>query len=226
MPEVPFFIFDLDGTLVDNVYEHVLAWKAALEEEGIVIPTWRVHRRIGMSGSLLVRELAQELDASVTDACVERTRKRHGEIFKSFASKGRALPGAAELLAHLTGKGIAWAIATSGHAENASAALSTLNVDLASAVVVTRDQVRSAKPEPDLFLEAAKRLNRPVQEALVVGDSIWDMMAAKRAGATGIGVLSGGYSNAELTEVGAALICDDPADLMLHVDDLLATVRA
>jgi HAD superfamily hydrolase (TIGR01549 family) len=175
-----------------------------------------------MSGSLLVRELARELDAGVTDERVERMRKRHGEIFKSLAPKGRPLPGACELLRYLSGQDIAWAIATSGHAENASAALSALNIEARSAVIVTRDQVRSAKPEPDLFLEAAKRLDRLTEEGLVVGDSIWDMMAARRAGATGIGLLSGGYSNAELTEAGATLICDDPADLMLHVEELLA----
>ncbi len=220
MADAPYFVFDLDGTLVDNVYEHVLAWKAALEEEAIVIPEWRIHRRIGMSGSLLVRELAQELDASVANECVERVRKRHGEIFKSLAPKSHPLPGAQELLRYLTENGIGWAIATSGHAENASTALSALEVDGGNAVIVTRDQVQAAKPEPDLFLEAARRLKRPIKDALIVGDSIWDMMAARRARATGIGLLSGGTSNAELTEAGAARICDDPADLMLHVREL------
>src|SRR5689334_20836815 len=151
-----YFIFDLDGTLVDNVYQHVLAWKAALDEAGLVISTWRVHRRIGMSGSLLVRELAQELGKEIPADVVERVRARHGEIFKSLTPVGRPLPGARELLRHLSAHAIPWAIATSGHAENARAALDALAAG--DAPIVTRDQVRSAKPEPDLFFEAAKRL--------------------------------------------------------------------
>lgn len=215
------FIFDLDGTLVDNVYQHVLAWKAALDEAGFVVPTWRVHRRIGMSGHLLVEELAKEAGGEVAGDVVARVRKRHGEVFESLVPAGRPLPGAAELLAHLSGHSISWAIATSGHADNARVALESLHIDAAQAVVVTRDQVQAAKPAPDLFLEAARRLNRPIQDAFVVGDSVWDMIAATRAGANGIGLLSGGYAASELNEAGARRVFADPADLLRHLDELL-----
>jgi len=216
------FLFDLDGTLVDNVYEHVLAWKMALDEAGFIVPTWRVHRRIGMSGHLLVEELAKEAGAVVTPEAVERVRKRHGEIFKSFASIGRPLPGASDLLAHLSKQAISWAIATSGHAENAHSALEALHVDPAQAVVITRDQVQAAKPAPDLFLEAARRLERPIEKAFVVGDAVWDMIAATRAQSRGLGLLSGGYAASELSEAGASRVFADPADLLRHIEDLLA----
>lgn len=225
MTNTRYFIFDLDGTLVDNVYQHVLAWKGALDEAGIVIPAWRVHRRIGMSGSLLVRELAQEFGQDTSPDHIEFVRKRHGEIFKTLTPVGKPLPGAQDLLAHLTAQAIPWAIATSGHAENARAALQALHVAPDNAVVVTRDQVESAKPEPDLFLEAAKRLGKPIEDALVAGDSIWDMLAAKRANATGIGLLSGGYADSELKAMGADRVCDDPADLLHHIDELMRPGR-
>jgi len=214
------FIFDLDGTLVDNVYEHVLAWKMALDEAGFVVPTWRVHRRIGMSGHLLVEELANEAGAVVTAEAVERVRKRHGEVFKTFAPIGRPLPGAGDLLAHLSKQEISWAIATSGHAENARAALESLHVDPAQAVVITRDQVQAAKPAPDLFVEAARRLQRPIEKAFVVGDAVWDMIAAARAQSRGLGLLSGGYAASELTEAGAIRVFADTADLLQHIEEL------
>lgn len=219
MADAPFFIFDLDGTLVDNVYQHVLAWKRALDEEGLDVPTWQVHRKIGMSGSLLVEQLGEETGAPISSERVEKVQHRHGEIFREIEPKGRPLPGASELLGNLSRRGIAWVIATSGHAQNARAALDSLGV--AEAVVITRDQVEHAKPEPDLFLKAAHRLKRNIDEAFIVGDSVWDMIAAQRAGGRGIGLLSGGYASAELDAAGAYRVFDDPANLRLHLDELL-----
>jgi HAD superfamily hydrolase (TIGR01509 family) len=215
-----YFIFDLDGTLVDNVYEHVLAWKKALEEASVLVPTWRIHRRIGMSGELLVRELATLAGVALSPDQVEIVHRRHGEIFKSFDLEARPLPGAGALLAELSRRSIAWAIATSGHADNAGPALAALNVDRANAIIVTGDQVKAAKPDPDLFIAAAARLSAPIADALVVGDAVWDMVAAGRAGARGVGLLSGGYGAAELIGAGACRIFDDPADLLAHVSEL------
>ncbi|MFT3727090.1 MAG: HAD family hydrolase [Terricaulis sp.] len=217
----PCFIFDLDGTLVDNVYEHVAAWKKAFNEAGIRAPTWRIHRRIGMSGERLVSEVAQEAGAPLTGEAADRVHKRHGEIFNAMELRSAPLPGAAALLAHLSQQGATWSIATSGHAENAHGALAALNVDLNAAVVVTGDQVKKAKPAPDLFLEAARRLKRPPAEALVVGDSVWDMQAAVAAGARGVGLRCGGYAAAELEAAGATHVYDDPADLLARIGELM-----
>jgi HAD superfamily hydrolase (TIGR01509 family) len=216
------FIFDLDGTLVDNVYEHVLAWKAAFEEQELFVSTWRIHRHIGMSGERLVRELAQTVGVEMTPERSARIHTRHGEIFKASAAVSRPLPGARELLAHLSAHTIPWAIATSGLADNAAPAFAALGVDPGKAVIITGDQVKAAKPAPDLFIAAAERLRRPVAEALVVGDAVWDMEAALRAQARPIGLLSGGTSAAELTQAGAAQSFDDPADLLKHITQVTA----
>jgi HAD superfamily hydrolase (TIGR01509 family) len=215
-----YFIFDLDGTLVDNVYEHVLAWKKALAEASAPVSTWRIHRRIGMSGELLVRELAALAGVALSPDQVEIVHRRHGEIFKSFDLEARPLPGAEALLAELSRRSIDWAIATSGRADNAGPALAALNVDHAFAVIVAGDQVKAAKPAPDLFIAAAARLKRAVENALVVGDSVWDMVAAGRAGARGIGLLSGGYAAAELLQAGAHRVFEDPADLLAQLSEL------
>jgi phosphoglycolate phosphatase-like HAD superfamily hydrolase len=148
----PAFLFDLDGTLVDSVYQHV--------------------------------------------------------------------PGARELLNYLSDAGIAWAIATSGRMETAAVNLAALGVDPEKTPVVTRDQVRYAKPDPDLFLAAAARLGAPIGTAFVVGDSIWDMLAAQRCRALGVGLLSGGYGLDELQQSGAFRVYEDPADLLRHIDEV------
>src|SRR3954451_17643026 len=95
------FLFDLDGTLIDSVYQHVLAWREALEEGGIHLAVWRIHRQIGMSGGLFVNALARETGHTVMPEEAERIQQMHGEAFKRYASQVRPLPGAAELLAYL-----------------------------------------------------------------------------------------------------------------------------
>ena len=132
----------------------------------------------------------------------------------------RPLPGARKLLAWLSKADTPWAIATSGHLETAAATLAALGVDPDRTPVVTRDQVKHAKPDPDLFLAAAERLNAPITTAIVVGDSIWDMLAATRCRALGVGLLSGGYGADELRQSGAFRVYEDPADLLRHVDEV------
>ena len=221
MRQSPVFLFDLDGTLVDSVYQHVLAWKAALDAEGIELSVWRIHRKIGMSGGLFTNQLLREtgLD-NIGGERVERLRRAHAEAYKAYRDAIRPLPGARELLAWLTDAGIPWAIATSGRMETAAVNLAALGVDPARTPVVTRDQVRYAKPDPDLFLAAAERLAVPIEAAVVVGDAIWDMLAAVRARALGVGLLSGGYGADELRQAGAIRVFDDPADLLEHIDEV------
>jgi len=214
----PAVLFDLDGTLLDSVYQHVLAWKEALEGAGIQLAIWRIHRRIGMSGGLFVRALIRETGQEVSPAEADRLRDLHEEGYKRRLDEVRPLPGAQELLDTLTA-GVPWAIATSGSEVTAQASLVLLKIP-AGVPVITRDQVAYAKPNPDLFLAAAEALGRPITESFVVGDSVWDMLAAQRAHALGIGVLSGGYGQDELEVAGAYRSYDDPKDLLTHIDEL------
>lgn len=218
------FLFDLDGTLVDSVYQHVLAWKEALDAEGVELSVWRIHRKIGMSGGLFANMLLRETALDITEDRLERLRRRHAQAFNRQHTQGsvKPLPGARELLAFLTDQQIPWAIATSGRMETAAHNLEALGVDPSKVPVVTRDQVRHAKPDPDLFLTAAARLGFDIRHALVVGDSVWDMLAAQRARAIGIGLLAGGYGREELQQAGALRVYDDPADLLAHVDEVAA----
>jgi HAD superfamily hydrolase (TIGR01509 family) len=216
----PAFLFDLDGTLVDSVYQHVLAWREALEAEGLDVSVWRIHRKIGMSGGLFTNMLLRETGFHIDPDRSERIRRRHAEAFNRHSGRIRPLPGARELLGYLTHAGIPWAIATSGRMETARPALESLGIDTNRTPVVTRDQVRFAKPDPDLFLAAAARLHVRVETATVVGDSVWDMLAAQRAHALGVGLLSGGYSQDELERAGAYRVYEDPADLLKHIDEV------
>lgn len=212
-------LFDLDGTLIDSVYQHVLSWREALESAGIELSIWRIHRRIGMSGGLFLRALVRETGRDLSPAQADHLLALHAEGFTRRAGEVRPLPGAQELLDTLNRAGVPWAIATSGSDVVALASLVLLEIP-PSVPVITRDRVAYAKPNPDLFLAAAHALGRPVTESFVVGDSVWDMLAARRAQALGIGVLSGGYGRDELQTAGAYRVYDDPMDLLAHIDEL------
>jgi HAD superfamily hydrolase (TIGR01549 family) len=215
----PAFVFDLDGTLVDSVYQHVLAWREALEQLGIELAVWRIHRRIGMSGGLLVNALLREIGRRLTKAEAARLPQLHTEAYLRDVSQVRVLPGASELLACLSRAGIPWAIATSGRLDSARPMLELLQLE-PGVPVITRDEVLRAKPDPDLFLAAAKCLGVPISESIVVGDSVWDLLAAHRARALGVGLLSGGYGQDELERAGAYRVYQDPADLLRHLDEV------
>ncbi len=215
----PALLFDLDGTLVDSVYQHVLAWREALESEGIDLSVWRIHRRIGMSGGLFLKALERELGHDLGSGVAQRLGAAHAKGVLARMGQIRPLPGARELLSTLSSMGVKWAIATSGAEKTARPTLAMLDIP-AGTPVVTRDQVAYAKPNPDLFLVASERLGVPPGDCFVVGDSIWDMLAARRAGSLGIGLLSGGYGTDELQEAGPYRVYDDPADLLEHLDEL------
>ncbi len=215
----PAFLFDLDGTLVDSVYQQVLAWQDALDQIGLDVSVWRIHRKIGMSGGLFATALARETGQALTAEQASEVRKLHGEAYATRRSQVRPLPGARELLAYLTREQVPWAIATSGFMESAAPILEMLDVP-EGVPIVTRDQVAHAKPDPDLFVEAARRLEADIQHSLVVGDSVWDLLAARRARALGIGLLSGGYGQEELERAGAYRVYEDPQDLLSHLDEV------
>jgi HAD superfamily hydrolase (TIGR01549 family) len=215
----PAFLFDLDGTLIDSVYQHVIAWRAALQSEDINLSVWKIHRRIGMSGGLFVNALVRELDRELDPETLARLPGKHAEGYKRRFNSVTALPGAIELLRTLSEHGVPWAIATSGEERNARLALDLLELS-PDTPLITRDQVRYAKPDPDLFITAAERIGVDVSDAMVVGDSVWDLLAARRARALGIGLLSGGYGREELLYAGAFRVYEDPADLLAHLDEV------
>jgi HAD superfamily hydrolase (TIGR01509 family) len=215
----PAFLFDLDGTLMDSVYHHVLAWQEALARDGIHLSVWRIHRRIGMSGGLLANAMLREIGRPVNADDADLLRRYHAEAYAPRLAQVRPLPGAIELLATLTQLGVPWSIATSGYIESAAPMIEMLDVP-DGVPVVTRDQVAHAKPDPDLFLAAAERLGADIEDSVVVGDSVWDLLAARRARALGVGLLSGGYGEDELARAGAYRVYQDPADLLAHLDEV------
>ena len=212
-------IFDLDGTLVDTVYAHVFSWQRALAEAGMAVDGWRIHRRIGMSGGLFTRAVAREIGHEISAADAETLQRRHGELFDAFLPERRPLPGAAALLRALRDARVPHGIATSGRRPEINGSLASLGVG-AETVVVERGDVLRAKPAPDLFLNCQQRLGIPVDECYVVGDAVWDLLAARRARMLSIGLLSGGYGEDELTRAGAFRVYRDPAELHASLDEL------
>jgi HAD superfamily hydrolase (TIGR01549 family) len=216
---MPALIFDLDGTLVDTVYAHVFAWQRALAEASLPIDSWRIHRRIGMSGGLFARAVARELGRPLTSDEVETLQARHGELFRELLPERRPLPGAVELLAELRATRVPHGIATSGRRPEIDASLDALGIG-SGTVVVERGSVERAKPEPDLFLACAERLDVTPDESYVVGDAVWDLLAARRARMLSIGLLSGGYGEDELTRAGAFRVYRDTKELRESLDEL------
>jgi HAD superfamily hydrolase (TIGR01549 family) len=214
----PAFLFDLDGTLVDSVYQHVLAWHEVLGKAGMELSVWRIHRRIGMSGGLFVNALIRETGKRLTLEQAKQLREDHADAFVRRSGEIRPLPGAHELLSTLTRLEVPWAIATSGSPKTAGPTIALLGVR--PKVVITREDVKHAKPDPDLFLTAAERLGADIAECLVVGDSVWDLLAAQRARSLGIGLLSGGYGREELQQASAYRVYEDPADMLEHLDEV------
>lgn len=212
-------IFDLDGTLVDTVYAHIFAWQRAFAEAEMAIEGWRIHRRIGMSGGLFTRGVARELgrDLSVTEA--EALQRRHGELFRQLLPERWPLPGAVELISFLRSSQVLFGIATSGRRPEIDASLDVLGIGNET-VVVERGDVARAKPEPDLFLACQQRLGIGVGDCYVIGDAVWDLLAARRAGMLSIGLLSGGYGEDELSRAGAFRVYRDAAELHRSLDEL------
>jgi HAD superfamily hydrolase (TIGR01509 family) len=212
-------IFDLDGTLVDTVYAHVFAWQRTFAENGMPIDGWRIHRRVGMSGGLFARAAAREVGREFSPAEAEALQQRHGELFRELLPDRQPLPGAVQLLADLRAAGVIHGIATSGRRPEIDASLDALGVE-ADLVVVERGDVVRAKPEPDLFLACAERLGVAPGDCYVIGDAVWDLLAARRAGMLSVGLLSGGYGEAELTSAGAYRVYRDAEELRSSLDEL------
>ncbi len=215
----PSFVLDLDGTLIDSVYQHVIAWRYALAAIGIDLSVWRIHRRIGMSGGMMVSALLRETGRTLSQEDITLLQEAHAAQYRAQVDTVSPLPGASELLQYLTSVNVKWAIATSGYAATARSALKLLGLP-EDTTMITRDRVRHAKPDPDLFLAAAAELGVKPRHAMVVGDSVWDLLAARRAGALGVGLMSGGYGREELERAGAYRVYADPAEMLARIDEL------
>jgi HAD superfamily hydrolase (TIGR01509 family) len=212
-------IFDLDGTLIDTVYAHVFAWQRALAEAGMAIDGWRIHRRVGMSGGLFTRAVARELGRTLSSDEAASLQQRHGELFRELLPQRRPLPGAVQLLRELREGGLTFGIATSGRRPEIDASLAALELP-EETVVVDRGDVQRAKPAPDLFLQCQQRLGVEPADCYVIGDAVWDLLAARRARMLSIGLLSGGYGEDELVRAGAFRVYQDPAELRSSLDEL------
>jgi HAD superfamily hydrolase (TIGR01549 family) len=212
-------IFDLDGTLIDTVYAHVFAWQRALAEAQLPVDGWRIHRRIGMSGGLFTRALARELGRPLSDEEINAIQDRHGELYRELLPERRPLPGAVDLLRHLAEMDVPYGIATSGRRPEIDASLDALGIG-PDVVVVDRGEVMRAKPEPDLFLACQERMGAEIRDVTVVGDAVWDLLAARRAGMLSVGLLTGGYGEEELAQAGAFRVYRDPAELDASLDEL------
>jgi HAD superfamily hydrolase (TIGR01509 family) len=212
-------VFDLDGTLVDSVYAHVLAWQGAIEEAGLVVDGYRLHRHVGSSGNLIVRFAQREAGHDLSEELAAAVHRRHEEIFRQHVPSPRPLPGAIELFRALRAARIPHAIATASYRPLIDASLDAVGVGPEAVVVEGKGELQG-KPEPDLFLAASKQLGVAAAECIVVGDAVWDHVAARRAGMMSVGVLTGGYGEEELYHAGAFRVYRTIADLLQNLDEL------
>jgi HAD superfamily hydrolase (TIGR01509 family) len=212
-------IFDLDGTLVDTVYGHAMSWQRALAEAGIVTDTARLHRRVGMAGGLLMQESAREAGKKMSHAKMKAADDRHAELFAQLVPRPRPLEGAVLLLQKLRRSRVPHGIATSGTRKGIQPAIAALGLP-DSAIVIDGSSAKQAKPEPDLFIRCQDRIGAEEKDSVVIGDSTWDILAARRAGMLAVGLLSGGFGEDELYRAGAFRVYRDPKELLDSIGHL------
>jgi HAD superfamily hydrolase (TIGR01509 family) len=217
MTNSPIAVLDIDGTLIDSNYQHALAWYRALRRVGETYPVWRLHRLIGMGGDQLVTALGgEDLERRVGDQVREQQGKEADVLLEEMAP----LPGARDLLVAVKERGHRLVLASSGQLRHVEVFLDKLNArGLADGWTSSAD-VEASKPAPDLLQVALKKLGAPPEApSVMVGDSVWDVEAARRAGMPAIVVRSGGFGDDELREAGAMAIYDTPGDLANALDD-------
>ena len=213
-------ILDLDGTLVDTVYQHVLAWRSAFLSVGVDIPAWRIHRAIGIGGDRLVEELAGR---RVETAVGDEVRKLHGMRFEDQLPHVTPTEGAPELLETLRSRDLKVVVASSGEREVTERLLSVLGAAESLHAWVSGDQAESSKPDADLLRLAMEKVSG--EAALVIGDTVWDVEAARNCDFPCVTVLTGGVSDAELREAGALDVRENPAAITTDLGDLLKRAR-
>ncbi|MFI6046768.1 HAD family hydrolase [Nocardia sp. NPDC051321] len=215
MPDPAAVLFDIDGTLVDSNYLHARAWHRAFRDAGATVPTWRIHRSIGMDGDTLIETLAGDL----AEAAADRADDLHSRYYLDSADELTLLPGAREVLAALHARGLRVVLATSAPEDELSLLRKLLDSESVLYAVTGGEDVETAKPDPTIVQIALDRAGVPAQRAVFVGDTVWDVRACVDVGVPTVGVLSGGISRAELENEGAAFVCDDVAQLLHQLAD-------
>jgi HAD superfamily hydrolase (TIGR01509 family) len=212
-------LFDLDGTLVDTVYAHVLAWQGALAEVGVAVDGYRLHRHVGSSGRLIVRFAEREAGRQLSAEQEATVHRRHKELFRQIVPRPRPLPGVVEMFRALRDAKVPHAIATASYRPIIDASLEAVGVGPDAVVVEGKGELQG-KPEPDLFVASRTQLGVTGGACIVVGDAVWDHVAARRAGMVSVGVLTGGYGEEELYHAGAFRVYRNIADLLHNLDEL------
>lgn len=212
-------IFDLDGTLVDSVYEHVAAWHRAFAEHGITIPAFEYHKRVGMTGETLVDAISDAFELDLSQSARTEIERAHSRAYHERIDAATGLPGIEQLWRTLAQRKVPWAIATSADPGDAKTLLAKI-APPRDVVLVTKAAGGTSKPAPDTFSEAAEKLGVQLGESMIVGDSVWDMLASRRAGALGVGVLTGGYGREELVAAGAYRVYQDVVEMARRFDEL------
>jgi HAD superfamily hydrolase (TIGR01509 family) len=210
----PAVLFDIDGTLVDSVYLHVSAWLRAFDAEDIPVEGWRIHRCIGMDGTTLMRTLAGEVSQDVLDSL----KARHSEFYRETAGLLTPLPGARDLLRRVAELGLQVVLATSAPEDELRLLREVLDCDEVVAAVTSSEDVDTAKPKPDIVQVALQRAGVTADDAVFLGDAVWDCEAAGRAGVRSLAVLSGGVSRGELREAGAKDVFENPEELLAKLE--------
>jgi HAD superfamily hydrolase (TIGR01549 family) len=209
---VPAALLDVDGTLIDSSYHHAIAWYRAFRNHGIVLPLWRIHRHIGMGGDQLVPALVPGIEKDVHEA-IEETR---GERYADLLDEVQALDEAHELIADLKARKLTVVLASSSPQEELDHYLDLLDARELADAWTTKDDVDATKPEPDLVLAALERAG--TREATMVGDTAWDVEAARKAGIDTICLITGGWSQQELLDAGAAAVYESIEELRRNLD--------
>jgi HAD superfamily hydrolase (TIGR01509 family) len=209
-------ILDIDGTLVDTNYHHAVAWFRAFRQFGFVLPLWRIHRSIGMGGDQLVAALAGEgFDAEQGDD----VRAAEKVLYAELIGEVQPLEGARKLIEDLKGNGHTVVLASSAKSDELEHYLTLLDARSLADDWTDSSDVEKTKPEPDLLLAALEKVGGDAKDAVMIGDSVWDCRAAERAGVRSVGVLTGGFSEEELTEAGASKVYRSVDDLRQSLDE-------
>ncbi len=213
MPNAQAVVLDVDGTLVDSVYQHTFAWARAFQKAGHSAEAWRIHRHIGMGGDKLVAAVAGD---DVEESSGDRIREIWEQEYDAIIGDVGLLDGARELLSALRDRDLRIGLASSSIPKHAEYAFTLLDAERHADLTTTSEDAEESKPDEELVAVALERLG--TSDAVMIGDAVWDVEAASRAGLPTIGLCCGGYGRQELLDAGAVVVYDDPGDLLSHLD--------